>query len=88
MAGKRIALVGGGFLLSLWDPAPFLLAAPDVVSEELAPWQEAGEAKYWYMRLKSRPAFRPLIDEQIRRVRPPEPSIDSTPGSARALASA
>jgi glutathione S-transferase len=35
------------------------------------PWQDAAETKVWYMRLKSRPAFRPLLAEQIRGVRPP-----------------
>jgi glutathione S-transferase len=42
------------------------------------PWQEAGEAKVWYMRLKSRPAFRPLLAEQVRGHRPPQhyPELD------------
>jgi glutathione S-transferase len=35
------------------------------------PWQEAGEAKDWYMRMKSRPSFRALLADQIRGVRPP-----------------
>jgi glutathione S-transferase len=34
------------------------------------PWQEAAEAKVWYMRMKSRPAFRPLLSEQVRGLRP------------------
>ena len=36
------------------------------------PWQEAHEAKVWYMRMKSRPAFRPLLAEQMRGLRPPD----------------
>lgn len=34
------------------------------------PWQEAGESKVWYMRLKSRPSFRPLLAEQVRGLKP------------------
>jgi glutathione S-transferase len=42
------------------------------------PWQEAGDAKVWYMRLKSRPSFRPLLAETVRGVRAPEhyPELD------------
>jgi glutathione S-transferase len=52
------------------------LSVADYLGE--VPWQEAGEAKVWYMRMKSRPAFRPLLAEQIRGVRPPEhyPNLD------------
>jgi glutathione S-transferase len=45
------------------------LSVADYLGE--VPWQEAGEAKVWYMRLKSRPAFRPLLAEQVRGMRPP-----------------
>jgi glutathione S-transferase len=45
------------------------LSVADYLGE--VPWQEAAETKVWYMRLKSRPAFRPLLAEQIRGVRPP-----------------
>lgn len=45
------------------------LSVADYLGE--VPWQEAGEAKVWYMRLKSRPAFRPLLAEQVRGHRPP-----------------
>jgi glutathione S-transferase len=37
-----------------------------------APWQDAGEAKVWYMRLKSRPSFRALLADQVRGLTPPE----------------
>jgi glutathione S-transferase len=46
------------------------LSVADYLGE--VPWQEAAEAKVWYMRLKSRPAFRPLLGEKVRGVRPPE----------------
>lgn len=46
------------------------LSVADYLGE--VPWQDAGEAKVWYMRLKSRPAFRPLLAEQVRGHRPPE----------------
>ncbi len=45
------------------------LSVADYLGE--VPWQDAAETKVWYMRLKSRPAFRPLLAEQIRGVRPP-----------------
>jgi glutathione S-transferase len=52
------------------------LSVADYLGE--VPWQEAAEAKVWYMRLKSRPAFRPLLSEQVRGLRPPEhyPNLD------------
>lgn len=45
------------------------LSVADYMGE--VPWQEAGEAKVWYMRLKSRPAFRELLAERVRGHRPP-----------------
>ena len=36
------------------------------------PWQDASDAKDWYMRMKSRPAFRPLRADQVRGHVPPE----------------
>ena len=52
------------------------LSVADYLGE--VPWAEAGEAKDWYMRLKSRPAFRPLLAEQVRGLRPPAhyPDLD------------
>ena len=46
------------------------LSVADYLNE--APWQDHPEAKVWYMRLKSRPAFRPLLAETVRGHRPPE----------------
>lgn len=45
------------------------LSVADYMGE--VPWPEAGEAKDWYMRMKSRPSFRPLLADRIRAVRPP-----------------
>jgi glutathione S-transferase len=45
------------------------LSVADFLGE--VPWQDASEAKDWYMRMKSRPAFRPLRSEQVRGVVPP-----------------
>jgi glutathione S-transferase len=52
------------------------LSVADYLGE--VPWQEASEAKVWYMRLKSRPSFRPLLAETVRGCRPPEhyPELD------------
>ena len=45
------------------------LSVVDFLGE--VPWQEAHEAKVWYMRMKSRPTFRPLLADQVRGLRPP-----------------
>src|SRR6185503_12411394 len=36
------------------------------------PWQDAPDAKDWYMRMKSRPAFRPIRSDMVRGHLPPE----------------
>lgn len=46
------------------------LSVADYLGE--VPWQDASEAKDWYMRMKSRPAFRPLRADQVRGHLPPE----------------
>ncbi|SEQ63147.1 glutathione S-transferase [Faunimonas pinastri] len=50
------------------------LSVADYLNE--VPWEEAGEAKVWYMRLKSRPTFRPLLADQLFGMRPPEHYAD------------
>lgn len=45
------------------------LSVADYLGE--VPWQDGPEAKDWYMRMKSRPAFRPLRAEQVRGFSPP-----------------
>lgn len=44
------------------------LSVADYLGE--VPWADAGEAKDWYMRMKSRPSFRPLLADQVRGMRP------------------
>ncbi|MGL4491159.1 MAG: glutathione S-transferase family protein [Rhizobiaceae bacterium] len=34
------------------------------------PWKEAEAAKEWYMRVKSRPSFRPLLQDRVRGIAP------------------
>ncbi len=46
------------------------LSVADYLGE--VPWQDAGDAKDWYMRIKSRPAFRPLRADLVRGHMPPE----------------
>jgi glutathione S-transferase len=46
------------------------LSVADYLGE--VPWQDAPEAKDWYMRLKSRPAFRPLRSDLVRGHVPPD----------------
>ncbi len=46
------------------------LSVADYLNE--VPWQDASDAKDWYMRMKSRPAFRPLRADQVRGHVPPE----------------
>jgi glutathione S-transferase len=46
------------------------LSVADYLGE--VPWQEAPDAKDWYMRMKSRPAFRPLRAETVRGHTPPD----------------
>ncbi len=42
------------------------------------PWQDAEEGKDWYARVKSRPAFRSLLADQVRGIKPPAhyPDLD------------
>jgi glutathione S-transferase len=50
------------------------LSVADYLGE--VPWAEAGEAREWYARLKSRPSFRPLLADQLRGVSPPSHYAD------------
>jgi len=36
------------------------------------PWRDHGDARDWYARLKSRPSFRPLLDDHVAGVPPPK----------------
>jgi glutathione S-transferase len=50
------------------------LSVVDYLGE--VPWAEFPEAKDWYARLKSRPAFRPLLAERVPGFTPPENYAD------------
>ena len=53
--------------------ADFALAAHFSVLDYMGDidWEKAGEAKDWYARIKSRPAFKPLLDDMIPGFAPP-----------------
>jgi glutathione S-transferase len=36
------------------------------------PWEDYSEVKDWYSRIKSRPSFRPILDDRITGIRPPK----------------
>lgn len=67
----------GGDKMSYADlAAAAALSVADHLGE--VPWENEPEAKNWYMRLKSRPAFRVLLGEQVRGLTPPDhyPELD------------
>jgi len=45
------------------------LSSLDYLGE--VPWQDYGPAKEWYVRVKSRPCFRPILQDRIAGVLPP-----------------
>ncbi len=63
LMSRRNWLAGGG--LSLADLAAAAeLSAIDYLGE--VPWEEDTHAKDWYMRIKSRPSFRPILSDLVR----------------------
>lgn len=68
LAERRNWLAGDHF--SLADiAAAAQLSCVDYIGD--VPWEKFPEAKEWYARVKSRPAFRPLLADHIPGVRPP-----------------
>lgn len=60
----------GGDDLSLADLAAAAhLSCIDYLGD--VPWSSNDAAKHWYVRVKSRPSFRPLLADQIRGMPPP-----------------
>ncbi len=60
-----------GEKLSLADiTAAAHLSALDYLGD--VPWEHNEEAKNWYMLMKSRPSFRPLLNDRIPGFRPPD----------------
>ena len=61
----------GGDQMSYADlAAAAAFSVADYLGE--VPWQDAPDAKDWYMRMKSRPAFRPIRSDMVRGHLPPE----------------
>ena len=46
------------------------LSAIDYIGD--VPWEDHKAAKDWYVRIKSRPSFKPLLDDVIPGFPPPE----------------
>ncbi len=60
-----------GDLFSLADIAAAAhLSAVDYLGD--IPWEDYAEVKEWYARIKSRPSFRPILDDRIPGIRPPK----------------
>ena len=70
---RRTWLSGGG--LSLADAAAAAhISALDYLGD--VPWEEHPAAKDWYVRIKSRPSFRPLLQDRIPGLPPPKHYAD------------
>ncbi len=70
---KRNWLAGDAF--SLADlAAAAQLSCIDYLGD--VPWSESSAAKDWYVRIKSRPSFRPLLADHIRGMPPPRAYAD------------
>ena len=66
--------LAGSFLSQADLAAAAHLSCLDYLGD--VPWNDVPAAKDWYMRIKSRPSFRPLLADQIRGVRPPQSYAD------------
>jgi glutathione S-transferase len=68
LTARRNWLAGKG--LSFADLAAAAeLSCVDYLGE--VPWEEDGQAKAWYARIKSRPSFRPILADTVRGSPPP-----------------
>ena len=73
LAERRRWLAGDA--LSLADiAAAAQLSTVDYLGD--VPWEDHGEAKTWYARLKSRPSLRPLLADHVAGVAPPKHYAD------------
>ena len=73
LSERRRWLAGDAF--SLADiAAAAQLSAVDYLGD--VPWEDFGETKDWYARVKSRPAFRPLLADLIPGIPPPKHYAD------------
>ncbi|MEQ8966421.1 MAG: glutathione S-transferase family protein [Azospirillaceae bacterium] len=73
LAEQRRFLAGDRFSLADIAAAAHL-SVVDYLGD--VPWDEYPETKLWYARIKSRPAFRPLLDDLIPGVPPPRHYAD------------
>ena len=69
LSERRTWLAGGNFSLADITAAAHL-SIVDYQGD--VPWTEHEEAKDWYARVKSRPSFRPLLDDLIPGLAPPK----------------
>lgn len=68
LADQRTWLAGDRF--SLADiAAAAQLSCLDYLGD--VPWEDYQEAKQWYARVKSRPSFRPLLEDHVPGMKPP-----------------
>jgi glutathione S-transferase len=68
LADRRAWLAGDRF--SLADiAAAAQISCIDYLGD--VPWEDYQEAKQWYARIKSRPSFRPILEDYVPGMRPP-----------------
>ena len=68
LADRRAWLAGDHF--SLADiAAAAQISCIDYLGD--VPWEDYQEAKQWYARIKSRPSFRPILEDYVPGMRPP-----------------
>ncbi|MDE0810861.1 MAG: glutathione S-transferase family protein, partial [Alphaproteobacteria bacterium] len=68
LADRRTWLAGDHF--SLADiAAAAQISCIDYLGD--VPWEDYQEAKQWYARIKSRPSFRPILNDYVPGTRPP-----------------
>jgi glutathione S-transferase len=68
LADRRAWLAGDQF--SLADiAAAAQISCIDYLGD--VPWEDYQEAKQWYARIKSRPSFRPILEDYVPGMRPP-----------------
>ncbi|MFQ5984911.1 MAG: glutathione S-transferase family protein [Alphaproteobacteria bacterium] len=73
LAERRRWLAGDDFSLADIAAAAHL-SALDYIGD--VPWEKHAGAKEWYVRIKSRPSFRPLLEDRIPGLDPPEHYAD------------
>ncbi len=67
---ERRRWLGGGYLSAADLVAAAHLSVIDYIGD--VPWDDHPGAKDWYVRIKSRPSFRPILADRVPGVAPPE----------------